>query len=62
LTPPLSSVRQDFTEVGRRSVALMLTQIDKGFREPAKVSVEPELVVRQSSSPEERRITSRRSR
>jgi DNA-binding LacI/PurR family transcriptional regulator len=51
LTPSLSSVRQDFTEVGRRSVALMLAQIDQGSREPARLTVEPALVVRQSSSP-----------
>lgn len=52
LTPSLSSVRQDFTEVGRRSVALMLAQIDQGAREPARVSIEPMLVVRASSSPD----------
>ena len=32
LTPSLSSVRQDFAEVGRRSVALMLEQIERGRR------------------------------
>jgi DNA-binding LacI/PurR family transcriptional regulator len=57
LTPSLSSVRQDFTEVGRRSVALMLAQIDQGSREPARLSVEPVLVVRQSSSPAGPRTT-----
>jgi DNA-binding LacI/PurR family transcriptional regulator len=51
LTPTLSTVRQDFAEVGRRSVDLILEQIDQGRREPASSSVEPELVVRQSSSP-----------
>jgi DNA-binding LacI/PurR family transcriptional regulator len=51
LTPSLSSVRQDFAEVGRRSVALMLAQIDEGNRGPASISVEPELVIRQSSTP-----------
>ena len=51
LTPSLSSVRQDFTEVGRRSVALILAQISKGSREPVTVLVEPKLVIRQSSSP-----------
>ena len=51
LTPSLSSVRQDFAEVGRRSVALMLEQIEQGRRGPASSSVEPELYVRQSSSP-----------
>ncbi len=51
LTPSLSSVRQDFAEVGRRSVALMLEQIEQGRRGPASSTVEPELLVRQSSSP-----------
>jgi DNA-binding LacI/PurR family transcriptional regulator len=62
LTPSLSSVRQDFTEVGRRSVALMLAQIDRGARESAKILIAPELVVRQSSSPKSRRSRSRRPR
>jgi DNA-binding LacI/PurR family transcriptional regulator len=52
LTPSLSSVRQDFTEVGRRSVALHLAQIHHGARRPDRVAVAPELVVRQSSSPD----------
>jgi DNA-binding LacI/PurR family transcriptional regulator len=51
LTPTLSTVRQDFTEVGRRSMALMLAQIERGAREPATVSVEPDLIIRESSSP-----------
>jgi DNA-binding LacI/PurR family transcriptional regulator len=51
LTPALSTVRQDFTEVGRRSVALLLAQLEGGIREPVTVSVEPELIVRESSSP-----------
>jgi DNA-binding LacI/PurR family transcriptional regulator len=50
LRPTLSSVRQDFAEVGRRSVELMLAQIERGARQTARVSVQPELVVRQSSA------------
>ena len=42
LTPSLSSVRQDFAEVGRRSVALMLEQIERGGRVPNSTAVEPE--------------------
>jgi DNA-binding LacI/PurR family transcriptional regulator len=60
LTPSLSSVRQDFTEVGRRSVALMLAQIENGARERTEVLVAPELVVRQSSSPTSPRVAKRR--
>jgi DNA-binding LacI/PurR family transcriptional regulator len=50
LRPTLSSVRQDFAEVGRRSVELMLSQIERGARQPARVTVQPQLVVRQSSA------------
>ena len=49
LRPTLSSVRQDFAEVGRRSVELMLAQIEHGGRQPARVTVQPQLVVRHSS-------------
>ena len=62
LTPSLSTVRQDFPAVGRRSVALILAQIDKGAREQVIVSVAPELVVRESSSPQDSRTTRRGSR
>jgi DNA-binding LacI/PurR family transcriptional regulator len=62
LTPSLSSVRQDFTEVGRRSVALMLSQIEHGEREAANISVQPELVIRQTSSPDRPVKPARRSR
>lgn len=55
LTPSLSSVRQDFTEVGRRSVALILAQIERRARQPATVSIQPEPVVRESSSPPDSR-------
>jgi DNA-binding LacI/PurR family transcriptional regulator len=51
LTPSLSTVRQDFPQIGRRSVDLLLAQIDEGARNPVTVSVAPELVIRQSSSP-----------
>jgi DNA-binding LacI/PurR family transcriptional regulator len=62
LTPSLSSVRQDFTEIGRRSVALILAQIEEGAREPVTVSVGPELVVRESSSPQDSRNHPARAR
>src|SRR5581483_9137728 len=32
LTPPLTTIRQDFTEVGRRSLNLMLAQLASGNR------------------------------
>ncbi len=47
--PPLTTVRQDFTAVGRRSIELLLDQVG-GSRAGAREAVVPaELVVRQSS-------------
>ena len=48
-TPPLTTVRQDFEELGRRCMDLMLTAIGDGDGVTATV-VEPELVVRRSTS------------
>lgn len=48
-TPPLTTVRQDFEELGRRCIDIML----KGIEERESVGttvVEPELVLRQSTS------------
>ncbi|MEV7694143.1 LacI family DNA-binding transcriptional regulator [Microbacterium sp. NPDC089189] len=47
--PPLTTVRQDFTELGRRCVDLLLGPAD-GV-EPAPTTIVPELVVRRSSGP-----------
>src|SRR3954470_9554232 len=47
-TPPLTTVRQRFDEIGRRSLALLLEQIEDGARRPGE-TVAPELVVRASS-------------
>jgi DNA-binding LacI/PurR family transcriptional regulator len=46
--PPLTTVRQDFSELGRRCLHLLLGRIE-GERELARVVVAPELVVRDSS-------------
>jgi DNA-binding LacI/PurR family transcriptional regulator len=48
-TPPLTTVRQDFEELGRRCMDLMLSAIEKGDTVSTTV-VEPELVVRGSTS------------
>ncbi|MFF2296127.1 LacI family DNA-binding transcriptional regulator [Arthrobacter sp. NPDC058127] len=48
-TPPLTTVRQDFEELGRRCMDLMLSGIENGESVGTTV-VEPELVVRQSTS------------
>lgn len=47
--PPLTTVRQDFGEVGRRCVELLLTPAAGGGA-PEHVVVAPELVVRESSA------------
>ena len=49
LTPPLTTVRQDFDEVGRRSLRLLLQAIDPDAEASPRVSVTPELIVREST-------------
>jgi DNA-binding LacI/PurR family transcriptional regulator len=48
-TPPLTTVRQDFEELGRRCMNVMLGAL-KGGPGAGTVVVEPELVVRSSTS------------
>jgi DNA-binding LacI/PurR family transcriptional regulator len=52
--PPLTTVRQDFDEVGRRSLALLVEQIKGAPRTGRLVVVEPELIVRKSTGPHAR--------
>ena len=47
--PPLTTVRQDFDEVGNRSVRLLLRMIEAGEARPSAPRVEPELIVREST-------------
>jgi DNA-binding LacI/PurR family transcriptional regulator len=49
-TPPLTTVRQDFNEVGRRSLHLLLGQLGTGARVPSRETVAAELVVRNSTA------------
>jgi DNA-binding LacI/PurR family transcriptional regulator len=49
--PPLTTVRQDFIEVGRRSLRLLLRTIETGHRAEEGSLVPPELVVRGSTGP-----------
>jgi DNA-binding LacI/PurR family transcriptional regulator len=48
-TPPLTTVRQDFPAVGRRSIALLLEQVAHGGSGPRQAVLPLELIVRQSS-------------
>jgi DNA-binding LacI/PurR family transcriptional regulator len=50
-TPPLTTVRQDFNEMGRRSLHLLLEEIAAGERSPKRVTVPAELVRRSSTAP-----------
>ncbi|HXR43020.1 MAG TPA: LacI family DNA-binding transcriptional regulator [Acidothermaceae bacterium] len=51
-TPPLTTVRQDFGEVGRRSLALLLDQVDSGPRAAKRLVVGTSLITRQSTAAE----------
>jgi DNA-binding LacI/PurR family transcriptional regulator len=50
-TPPLTTVRQDFGEMGRRSLGLLLKEIAAGERSSTRVTVPPEFVERASAAP-----------
>lgn len=47
-SPPLTTVRQDFGEVGRRAIRQLLNQIE-GRMPPGDAVIEPDLVLRESS-------------
>jgi DNA-binding LacI/PurR family transcriptional regulator len=48
-SPPLTTIRQDFGEVGRRSLALLLDQIESGPRPAKRLVVATTLIVRDST-------------
>jgi DNA-binding LacI/PurR family transcriptional regulator len=48
--PPLTTVRQDFAEIGRRAISLLLAELD-GAPAHGNAQVAPELVVRRSTGP-----------
>jgi DNA-binding LacI/PurR family transcriptional regulator len=50
-TPPLTTVRQDFNEMGRHSLHLLLEQMEANERSDARVTVPASLVVRASGGP-----------
>ncbi|GAA1742612.1 LacI family DNA-binding transcriptional regulator [Luedemannella helvata] len=50
LIPPLTTVQQDFAEVGRRSLALLMEQITTGARPHRQIHLTPQLKVRDSSA------------
>ena len=50
-TPPLTTVRQDFGEMGRSALRLMLDVMEETIDPAARLTVAPELVVRRSTGP-----------
>jgi DNA-binding LacI/PurR family transcriptional regulator len=51
--PPLTTVRQDFATVGKRSIALLLDLIEgQAPSGMPGVAIEPQLVVRASTAPD----------
>lgn len=50
-TPPLTTVHQDFDELGRQSLDLLVAQIETGKRSFERLVIEPCLVLRHSSAP-----------
>jgi DNA-binding LacI/PurR family transcriptional regulator len=51
LSPPLTTAHQDFTEVGRQSLSLLLQQMEGRDTQVPHQLIEPALVVRESSGP-----------
>jgi DNA-binding LacI/PurR family transcriptional regulator len=50
-TPPLTTVRQDFSEMGRSSLRLLLELMQDTGQPPQRLTIAPELVVRRSTGP-----------
>jgi len=50
-SPPLTTIRQDFNEMGRRSLRLLVSVIEGDQLIPTGYRVEPELIVRGSTGP-----------
>jgi DNA-binding LacI/PurR family transcriptional regulator len=49
--PPLTTIRQDFDEMGSRGVRLLLAMAEAGETLPSASPVAPELIVRASTAP-----------
>ena len=51
LTPPLTTVRMDFAELGRACFAMLLARAEQKVALPRPRRLEPELIVRESAGP-----------
>ena len=56
-TPPLTTVRQDFGELGRRGLELLLDEMAHDGHTTGRILIAPELVLRASTSTQRRRTT-----
>jgi DNA-binding LacI/PurR family transcriptional regulator len=54
-TPPLTTVRQDFSEMGRSSLRLLLELMQNTGQPPQRLIIAPQLVVRRSTGPPPKR-------
>jgi DNA-binding LacI/PurR family transcriptional regulator len=50
-TPPLTTVRQDFSEMGRSAMRMLLELMQSSGQPAQRVTIAPELVVRRSTGP-----------
>ncbi|GAA1941880.1 LacI family DNA-binding transcriptional regulator [Kitasatospora viridis] len=50
-TPPLTTVRQDFGELGRRALELLVAELAGGREAQPPVRISPEMVLRRSTGP-----------
>jgi DNA-binding LacI/PurR family transcriptional regulator len=57
-TPPLTTVRQDFTEMGRRSFELLSREIELGRQAKIHHTIPTELILRASTATADRRVAS----
>ncbi len=48
--PPLTTIRQNFADVGERSVQLLLSRLDDRSGDHLHITIAPELIVRESSA------------
>jgi DNA-binding LacI/PurR family transcriptional regulator len=55
LTPPLTTVRMDFAELGRACFAMLLARTEQKVALPRPRRLEPELIVRESAGPPPKR-------
>jgi LacI family transcriptional regulator len=51
LLPPLTTVHQDFNDLGRHSMKLLIEQIETGTRSESHARFAPRLVIRDSTAP-----------